>query len=93
MDWDSLRLNLWYTLTGEIEKVLTDESSIADGRLYFYPGYNRIAFPIYFSALEKGGTNLKLTVESDSEFSTTSVQFYLPIKYKVVKDSTILPNP
>lgn len=80
MDWDSLRMNLWYSITGDIEKVLTPESNIEKGRLYFYSGYNRVSFPVHFSPIEKGGMNLKLTVESDSEFPSSSVLFYIPAK-------------
>ena len=84
MDWDSLRMNLWCTLTEDIKNVLTGESKIEVGSLYFNSGYNRVSFPIYFSPIVKGGMTLNLTVESDSEFSTSSVLFYLPVKEQVV---------
>lgn len=84
MEWDSSRMNLWYTLTEDIEKVLTSETNIATGDLYFDPGYNRVSFPIRFAPIVKGGMTLKLTVESDSEFSTSSVLFYIPVKEPVV---------
>jgi hypothetical protein len=84
MDWDTLRMNLWYSLTEDIEKVLTSESNIEKGRLYFYSGYNRVSFPVRFSPIEKGGMNLKLTVESDSEFSTASALIYIPVKEPIV---------
>ena len=80
MDWDTLRMNLWYSLTGDIENVLTQESNIEQGHLYFHSGYNRVSFPVCFSPIEKGGMTLKLTVESDSEFPTSSVLFYIPAK-------------
>ena len=83
IDWDSLRMNLWYSLTEDIEKVLTSETNIETGRLYFDPGYNRVSFPVRFSPIVKGGMTLKLTVEGDSEFSTSSVLFYLPVKEQV----------
>ena len=83
LDWDTLRMNLWYSLTEDIEKVLTGETNIEAGRLYFDPGYNRVSFPVRFSPIVKGGMTLKLTVESDSEFSTSSVLFYLPVKEQV----------
>ena len=83
VDWDSLRMNLWYTLREDIEKVLTSESKVEMGSLYFNSGYNRVSFPVYFSPIVKGGMTLKLTVESDSEFSTSSVLFYIPVKEQV----------
>ena len=83
LDWDTLRMNLWYTLTENIEKVLTSESNIATGHLYFNSGYNRVSFPIRFSPIVKGGMTLKLTVESDSEYSTNSVLLYIPVKEQV----------
>ena len=83
LDWDTLRMNLWYSLTEDIEKVLTGETNIEAGRLYFDPGYNRVSFPVRFSPIVKGGMTLKLTVESDSEFSTSSVLFYIPAKEQV----------
>lgn len=80
LDWDSTRMHLWFPLTEDVVKVLTNQSDTLAGRLYFKPGYNRVSFPVYFSPLDRGGMNLKLTVESDSEFSSSSVLFYVPVK-------------
>ena len=77
--WDSTETALWYTLNEKIEKVLTDRSDVAAGQLYFNPGYNLVAFPIYVSPLQVGKTSFSLTVESDSKFSTYSLNFTLPV--------------
>lgn len=77
--WDE-RLNLWFPLTDDVRKVLTSQTDTAAGQLYFNPGYNLVAFPIYFTADQKGNMDLKLAVESDSEFSTSSVVFKIPVK-------------
>ena len=83
-------MNLWYPLTDDITKALRDTSNIEDGKLYFESGYNRVSFPIYFTPKVQGGLNLKLTVESDSEFPISSVSLYIPAKERVVADSTIV---
>ena len=84
LEWDSLRMNLWCNLSEDITKALTSESNVERGNLYFYSGYNRVSFPVRFSPIVKGGMTLKLTVESDSEFPTSSVLFYIPVKEQVV---------
>mgnify|MGYP006864371618 FL=1 len=80
IDWDSTKMNMWYTLPNSVEKVLTSQTNLEDGDLYFVPGYNRLSFPISFTPLVKGGMTFSLTVESDSEFPETSVLFYVPAK-------------
>ena len=88
MTWDSLRMDLWYHLTEDIQKALTNKSKVEKGLLYFEPGYGRVTFPVYFTPRHKGGMTLKLAVESTSEnFSTSSVLIYIPATEQVV-DST-----
>ena len=79
IDWDTIETALWYPLGEKIEKVLTDRSDIAAGQLYFNPGYNLVAFPIYVSPKRVGKTSFSLTVESDSKFSTYSLKFTMPV--------------
>ena len=89
MTWDSLRMDLWYHLTEDIQKALTNQSNVEKGLLYFEPGYGRVTFPVYFTPRHKGGMTLKLAVESTSEnFPTSSVLFYIPAIEQVV-DSTV----
>ena len=90
LKWEKDFMNLWYPLTDDITKALRDTSNIEDGKLYFESGYNRVSFPIYFTPKVQGGLNLKLAVESDSEFPISSVSFYIPAKERVVADSTIV---
>ena len=90
LKWEKDFMNLWYPLTDDITKVLRDTSNIEDGKLYFESGYNRVSFPIYFTPKVQGGLNLKLAVESDSEFPISSVSLYIPAKERVVADSTIV---
>ena len=90
LSWEKDFLNLWYPLADGITKVLRDTSNIENGKLYFNPGYNRVSFPIYFTPKVQGGLNLKLAVESDSEFPISSVSLYIPAKERVVADSTIV---
>ncbi len=87
MEWNEQEMDLWYTLTPEIENVLIKDSTTKVGHLYFAPGYNRVTFPVYFSPTQRGGMTLKLTVESTSEFPTNSILFYIPAIEQVV-DST-----
>ncbi len=81
--WDSTRMHLWYPIYEDVSKALTPDSKVSEGRLCFYSGYNRVAFPVSFSPLEKGGMTLKLSVESDSEFPISSVLFYIPVQEQV----------
>ena len=90
LKWEKDFLNLWYPLTESITQALRDTSSVENGKLYFEPGYNRVSFPVYFTPKVRGGLNLKLTVESDSEFPISTVQLYIPAKERVVADSTVV---
>ena len=87
MEWNEQEMDLWYTLTPEIENVLIKDSTTKVGHLYFAPGYNRVTFPVYFSPTQRGGMTLKLTVESTSEFPTNSILFYIPAIEQVVEST------
>ena len=78
LDWEKNHLDLWYFLNDSIKSALTETSDTTAGKLAFDLGYNSVAFPIYFTPLLKGGTTIKLTVTSTSEYSTSSVKFYIP---------------
>ena len=90
MTWDSLRMDLWYQLSEDTQKALTNQSKVEQGLLYFEPGCGRrVTFPVYFTPRHKGGMTLKLAVESTSEnFPTSSVLIYTPATEQVV-DSTL----
>lgn len=79
LDWDTTKMALWYSLNDAILKVLTDRSDVAAGCLYFNPGYNNVAFPVYFSPQVEGKSAVTLTVESDSKYPTTSIRFTVPV--------------
>lgn len=79
LNWDE-RMKLWFPLTDDVRKVLSSKSDTLKGQLYFNPGYNLVSFPIYFTPTQKGNLDLKLSVDSDSEFSTSSVMFKVPVK-------------
>ena len=87
MKWDTTEMNLWYLTTTEIDKALykTDTVGNCTCTMRFNPGYNRVTFPIYFIPKARGGMNLKLSVESDSEFPISSVLFYIPVIEKPVE--------
>ena len=78
LKWEKNFMELWYPLTESITNVLTDQSDIDAGKLYFNTGYNRVTFPVYFTPKVKGGMTLKMTVQSDSHYSTSSVLLYFP---------------
>lgn len=80
LDWDSTHLNLWYPLSEDVTNILTDKTDLSVGDMFFNPGYNLFPLSIYFTPVSSGGTNLELTVVSDSEYSTASVLFYFPVK-------------
>lgn len=79
MDWDTTTTALWFPLTDAIQKVLTDRTDMSAGNLYFNPGYNTVAFPIYLCPMAEGKSSVVLTVESDSKFSTSSLKFAVPV--------------
>ena len=88
LTWEKDFLNLWYLLTDDTKKALRDTTDIDNGKLYFNPGHYGVSFPVYFTPKVQGGLNLKLAVESDSEFPVSSVSLYIPAKERVVADST-----
>ena len=79
MDWDTTTTALWFPLTDAIQKVLTERTDMSAGNLYFNPGYNTVAFPIYLCPMAEGKSSVVLTVESDSKFSTSSLKFAVPV--------------
>ena len=89
IDWEKLSMHLWCPIGDDVRKVLTAESDTTACKFCFDPGYNNVSFPVYFVPLQQGGLKVKLTVKSDSEYSTSSVQFYIPVKEQVV-DSVAL---
>ena len=80
MDWDTTMTTLWFPLTDAIQKVLTDRTDMAAGNLYFNPGYNTVAFPIYLCPMAEGKSSVVVTVESDSKFPTSSLKFAIPVR-------------
>lgn len=82
VDWEKNHIDLWYYLNDSVKSALTSETDTAAGKLMFDPGYNGVSFPIYFTPIVKGGTTLKLTVVSNSEYSTSFVKLYIPIQEK-----------
>lgn len=87
VDWEKNHLNLWYQLTDSTKNAMTSESDTINGKFVFDLGYNGVSFPLFFTPVVKGGTNLKLTVTSNSEFPTSSVKFNIPVQEQVA-DST-----
>lgn len=82
VDWEKNHMDLWYFLTDSTKNVLTADSDTTAGKLVFDLGYNAVSFPVYFTPLVKGGTTLKLTVTSTSDYPTSSVKFYIPAQEK-----------
>ena len=80
IDWDSTKMKLWYTLPADVDKVLTSQTNLQEGDMYFAPGYNRLAFPIWFTPLVKGAMSFSLSVDSDSEYSRATALFHLTAK-------------
>ena len=80
LKWETNLMNLWYPLPSGVKEVLTDQTDIDAGKLYFNPGYHRVSFPIYFIPLVGGNRTLKLSVESDSEFPVSSVLLNIPVR-------------
>ena len=83
MKWDTTEMKLWCDIHEDIKKAF-DERYKPDSignylcGMHFNPGYNRVTFPIYFTPKERGGMELKLSVESDSDFPQNSVLIYIP---------------
>ena len=82
IDWEKYHMDLWYFLSDSTKSVLTSESDTTSGKFCFDPGLYGLSFPMYFTPLVKGGTNLKLTVTSTSYYPTSSAKFYIPVKEK-----------
>lgn len=80
VEWDSLRMDFTMDIQEEISKHLTSQSNIAEGKLIFNPGFNRVSFPCYFIIKDYGILPLRLTVASTSQFSPTSVRMTIPVK-------------
>lgn len=78
--WDTTLMDFTMDIQEEISKHLTSQSNIAEGKLYFNPGFNRVSFPCSFTAKTYGILPLKLTVASTSEFSPISVYMTIPVK-------------
>ena len=80
IDWEKEHVDLWCDLSDSIKTILTAQTDTTAGHLFFDYGYNSVAFPIFFTPLVKGGTNIKLTVASTSEFSPNYRKFYIPVQ-------------
>lgn len=81
--YDTVNINLWFDIdpqSAEMNKALTSASNPQEGRLYFNPMYYITTFPIYIVPQAAGSYPIKLTVTSDSDYPTYSVEFTLPVK-------------
>lgn len=76
--WDSTRMDVSFTLNDEVRKVLTSQTNEQACQLYFNPGYNRVAIPIYAIPTKEGVIPMKLSVESDSQFSPKTITITFP---------------
>lgn len=81
--YDTTRVQLWFGVDLEdanTKKALKDDSQPEKGILNFNPMYNLVTFPIYIVPQEKGNHVVKITVVSDSKYSTNAAVFTLPVK-------------
>lgn len=63
-----------------VTSVLTSESNVAEGLLYFPVGYNYVSFNMdYVTKAVSKTTELTLQVASDSKYSPTSIAIITPI--------------
>lgn len=62
------------------KEALLDTSDPAHGVLRFKPMYNTAVFPFHYIPLKTGSADLKLTVESDSKYSPSSISMTQPVE-------------
>ena len=81
--YDTLSIDLWFDIdpnSESIKKALASGSDHTKGILFFNPMYNMVTFPIYIVPGKAGSFPVKISVTSDSEFPTNSIQFTVPVK-------------
>jgi hypothetical protein len=81
--YDTLRVNLWFQVDLEDESVMkavATGSKPERGILLFNPMFNLVSFPVYIVPQEAGSYPIKLSVTSDSKYSTRQAIFTLPVK-------------
>ena len=77
---DTSKLKIWYEMSSDILRVLTDESDPAAGEWVFKGGYNYVMFPVWYVARKAGSSNLVFNVKSDSQYSPVKVTVVQPVK-------------
>ena len=81
--YDTLKVNMWFDIDPEeesVKKALKEGSDPTKCLLLFNPMYNYASFPVYIAPMETGGHPIKLTVNSDSKFPSSSIAFVIPVK-------------
>ena len=82
--YDTTRVNLWFGVNMDnesVKKVLLESSKPEKGILLFNPTCMRyVEFPIYIAPTEAGSYPIKISVISDSKYSTRHAIFTLPVK-------------
>lgn len=78
--YDSTELVAQVDSVSLIQSALLDTSDPEHGKLYFKPAYNYAAFPIHYIPLKTGALDLKLTVESDSKYSPSTLSMTQPVE-------------
>jgi len=81
--FDTTRVDLWFGIDiekKEFKAAFKEDSDPTKGVLNFNPICNMLTFPIYIVPEEAGSHRVKVTVVSDSEYSTNDASFVLPVK-------------
>lgn len=82
--YDTTRVNLWFDVNMDDEyakKVLLPSSTPEKGILLFNPMcLQYVQFPVYITPVEAGSYPIKISVISDSKYSTRHAIFTLPVK-------------
>ncbi len=81
--YDSVRVHAWFNVDIHDEKqkqYFAADSQPEKGFLHFNPIVDFVMFSTYIVPQEAGSHTIKMTVMSDSEFSTNSLTFVLPVK-------------
>lgn len=82
-NYDTTRVNLWFAIDPQsdaVKNLLASGSNPQKGILLFNPMYRSVVFPIYIVPQEAGSHPIKITVTSDSNYSTNSAIFTMPVK-------------
>jgi len=80
VNFDSTQLNMQAPVSQKVKDILLPSSNLQTIQLLLNPGYNYLAIPLNYTPRKSGVFQFSLIVESDSEFSPSTVLFTQPVR-------------